>query len=186
MKTTATAIIAFATFTSPGEIVTKQVNTSNSDIIWKGHKLGGSHEGTISIESGTLDFDGEKLVGGNFVIDMSSITVTDLDGDNKASLEGHLKSDDFFGVDTYNTADLEFTSVSSKGNGLYKVTGDLTIKKNTHPITFDLKIDGNKATTALKVDRSKFDVRYGSKSFFNDLKDKAIYDDFDLAVELDF
>ena len=186
MKTTATALIAFAAFTAPSEITTKQVNTSSSSITWKGYKLGGAHEGTIAIESGSLDFDGETLVGGTFKIDMSSITVTDLEGESKGNLEGHLKSDDFFGVETYNEASLIFTEVKPKANNTYEVTGNLTIKKHTHPITFDLVVNGSTATTALKVDRSKFDVRYGSKSFFNDLKDKAIYDDFDLAVNLNF
>ena len=186
MKTTATAIIAFAAFNTASEITKKQVNTETSQIVWKGHKLGGTHEGTITIENGALEFDRDQLVGGNFVIDMTTITVTDLSGDNKANLEGHLKSDDFFGVETFNKATLNFTDVADKGNGIYTVTGDLTIKNHTNPITFDLTITGDKATTELKVDRSKYDVRYGSKSFFNDLKDKAIYDNFDLEVALNF
>ena len=186
MKTTATAIIAFAAFNKTSEITKKEVNTETSEIVWKGHKLGGTHEGIITIENGSLEFDGQKLIGGNFVIDMTSITVTDLSGDNKANLEGHLKSDDFFGVETYNKATLNFTSVQEKNDGLYIVTGDLTIKNHTNPITFDLNVGEDNATTSLKVDRSKYDVRYGSKSFFNDLKDKAIYDNFDLAVTLKY
>lgn len=164
----------------------KEIKTDKSQVVWKGYKVTGSHEGIISIKSGHLTFDNDKLVGGEFVIDMSTITVTDLEGDYKGKLEGHLKSDDFFGTANNPTATLVFTDVSESGKNAYNVTGDLTIKGKTNPINFVLSVYGNKATASLKVDRSKYDVRYGSASFFDNLKDKTIYDEFDLISDLEF
>ncbi|GAB5564603.1 MAG: YceI family protein [Winogradskyella sp.] len=186
-KTVALLLVAFTTFAYATEDNDKKaVKTTKSTVVWKGYKVTGSHTGTIAIKSGDLEFDGETLVGGSFTIDMTSIVVTDLEGDSKASLEGHLKSDDFFGVDNYTTASLTFTSVKATGKNSYKVTGDITIKGTTESITFDLSVYGNKANATLKVDRTKFNVRYGSSSFFDGLKDKVIYDEFDLVVDLEF
>ena len=119
-------------------------------------------------------------------MDMSSITSTDLEGEYKGKLEGHLKSDDFFGVEKHPNASLIFTKVKSTGKNSYEVTGDITIKGKTDTIKFDISVYGNKANVTLKVDRTKFDVKYGSSSFFDGLKDKAIYDDFDLVADLEF
>lgn len=181
-----TAIIAFATFTASVEAQEQTVNTSESKVVWKGYKVAGSHEGTIKIESGTLQFNGEQLTGGEFVMDMTSINTTDLEGEYKDQLDGHLKSDDFFGVETHPTAKLVFTKVTPSGKNAYDVQGSLTIKGITNPISFTLSVYGSKATVNLKIDRSQYNVRYGSKSFFNNLKDKAIYDEFDIVADLQF
>jgi polyisoprenoid-binding protein YceI len=127
-----------------------------------------------------------ELTGGEFVIDMSSITVTDLTGEDKGKLEGHLKSDDFFGVKNHPTSKLVITSVAKKSNGTYGVVANLTIKDKTNPVTFDLDWEDNSASTELTIDRSKYDVRYGSGSFFDNLGDQTIYDNFELEVELKF
>lgn len=164
----------------------KIIKTDKSTVVWKGYKVTGSHEETIAIKSGFLSFDDDKLVGGEFVIDMNTITVTDIQGDYKGKLEGHLKSDDFFGVANHATASLLITKVTASSKNAYNVTGDLTIKGKTNPISFVISIYGNKATASLKVDRSKYDVKYGSTSFFEGLKDKAIYDEFDLITDLEF
>ncbi|SFZ91918.1 YceI-like domain-containing protein [Flaviramulus basaltis] len=164
----------------------KEVKAENSKVVWKGYKVTGSHEGTIAINSGSLIFEKDKLTGGEFVIDMTSINTTDLEGEYKGQLDGHLKSDDFFGIEKYPTAKLVFNDVKSTGKNSYAVTGDLTIKGKTNPVNFTISIYGNKATASLKVDRTKYDVRYGSTSFFDNLKDKAIYDDFDLVADLEF
>lgn len=164
----------------------KEVNTKESKVVWKGYKVTGSHEGTVNLQSGTLNFEDDKLVGGEFTIDMTSIAVTDLSGDYQKKLEGHLKSDDFFGVKNHPTSTLVFTKVKSKGKNSYEVTADLTIKNKTNPVTFEISVYGKKATASLKVDRAKYDVKYGSTSFFDGLKDKAIYDEFDLVVDLVF
>lgn len=164
----------------------KQIKVETSKVTWKGYKVTGSHQGTINLKEGELTFKNDKLVGGNFTIDMSSIVNTDMEGEYKAKLEGHLKSDDFFGVEKFPSATLVFNEVKSTGKNSYKVTADLTIKNKTNPVTFDISIYGNKATANIKIDRTKFDVRYGSTSFFDDLQDKAIYDEFDLVSDLEF
>ncbi|GAA5222102.1 YceI family protein [Membranihabitans marinus] len=166
--------------------VTKEVKLDKSKVVWKGYKVTGSHYGTITLKSGALHFNDDQLVGGEFVIDMSTIVADDLEGSSKGKLEGHLKSDDFFGVEKFPTASLKLTKVEATGKNSYQATGDLTIKGITKPITFDLSIYGNKANATMKIDRSKYNVRYGSTSFFDDLKDKAIYDEFDLVADIEF
>lgn len=181
------AIVALFTFSFTlidGE--KKAIKTDKSSVVWKGYKVTGSHEGTISIESGHLLFDNEVLTGGAFVIDMTSILVTDLQGEYKEQLEGHLKSDDFFGVTNHSKANLVFNTVTTSGKNAYTVTGNLTIKGKTNPLTFSLSVYGSKANATLKIDRTKYDVKYGSSSFFDGLKDKAIYDEFDLIADLEF
>jgi polyisoprenoid-binding protein YceI len=165
------------------------VNTEKSNIDWKGEKVTGEHTGTIKISNGTLELKDGKLKGGEFVIDMTSLENTDLDGEYKGKLEGHLKSDDFFGVAKFPEATLKIKSVKETAkNGVYNVTADLTIKGITNPITFTatlINTDGViVANTNIIVDRSKYDVRYGSGSFFDNLGDKTIYDEFTLSVNL--
>ena len=181
------ALVAFTTFSFTvidGD--KKEIKTDKSKVVWKGYKVTGSHEGTISIKSGFLNFDNDILKGGEFVIDMTTINTTDLEGKYKDKLDGHLKSDDFFGIAAYPTATLVFTDVAASGKNAYIVSADLTIKGKTNPVTFTISIYGSKATASLKVDRTKYDVRYGSTSFFDGLKDKAIYDEFDLVSDLEF
>lgn len=184
MKTGVILFIASSStaFTTISE---KKVDIEQSTITWKGYKVTGQHEGTIELKEGTLLFEGNKLKGGNFIVDMTSLTTTDLEGEWKGKLEGHLKSEDFFGVTNHPIASLNITDVQNNG-GHYMVTGDLTIKDITNPVTFDMIVDENSAKASLKIDRSKFDIRYGSPSFFNNLKDKAIYDEFELNVSLAF
>jgi len=117
---------------------------------------------------------------------MATITADDLSGESKGKLENHLKSDDFFGSAKFAESKLKFTSVKMIGKNSYRVTGDLTIKSTTKPVTFELGVYGNKANATVKIDRSAYDVRYGSASFFNDLQDKVIYDEFDLVADLEF
>jgi polyisoprenoid-binding protein YceI len=177
----ATVVVAGLAFTNT---VIKQIDITESTITWVGKKVTGQHNGSINLQKGYLEMKGDNLVGGEFTIDMTSITVLDLkEGKGKEKLEGHLKSDDFFGVATYPTAKLVITNASGN-DGNYSVTGDLTIKATTLPITFDLMVNGNTATTKLTIDRSKYDVRYGSGSFFDNLGDKTIYDDFELDITL--
>ena len=163
---------------------TKQIDTSKSNVEWKAYKVTGSHNGTVSIKSGYLTFDDNKLSGGSITIDMTTINTTDLTGEYKNKLDGHLKSKDFFGVETHETSSLNFTKVKTTGKNAYEVTANLTIKGITKKVQFSISIYGSKATANLKVDRTKFDIKYGSSSFFDNLKDKAIYDEFDLVADL--
>ena len=163
------------------------INVDKSKLSWKGFKVTGSHEGNLRFESGTLTFteDG-KLVDGTFLIDMKSMECTDLEGEYKEKLDGHLKSKDFFGTNEHPSATLQFKEITVSGKNSYRIKGDLTIKGITNSIEFDFSIYGKKATATLKIDRTKYDIKYGSSSFFDGLKDKAIYDDFDIKVDLEF
>ena len=165
------------------------ISTLSSEVIWNGKKVTGQHFGTVSVKRGLLEISEGNLVGGSFEIDMTSISNTDLEGDYAIKLENHLKSDDFFGVATYPTAKFKITNVVSKGTpGAYKITGDLTIKSTTKRIKFDALVtsegSGIATTADIVIDRSEFDVRFGSGSFFDNLGDKTIYDDFTLSVKL--
>ncbi|NQX82892.1 MAG: YceI family protein [Flavobacteriaceae bacterium] len=164
----------------------KQINIEKSQVKWKGEKVTGSHEGLISLKGGSLTFENSKLTGGEFVMDMASINVTDLEGEYKGKLEGHLKADDFFGTSKFPTAKLVMKMVKETSKGNYNVVASLTIKGITESVTFDMVVSGNKATVSTKIDRTKYGIKYGSASFFDNLKDKAIYDEFDLNVELVF
>lgn len=184
-KTAAFGLIAFVTFTINAQ-TTKKVDATKSKIEWLGKKVTGQHNGDIKLKEGALVFNGSKLVGGNFTVDMTTINTTDLSGDYKGKLDGHLKSDDFFGVAKFPTAKLVFKTVADKGNNVTTVTADLTIKGKTNPVTFDITVNGNTATTKVIVDRAKYDIKYGSGSFFDNLGDKTIYDEFELDVTLNF
>lgn len=166
----------------------KEVNTEKSTVTWKAYKVTGSHTGTVELESGALMFDDDQLTGGEFTVDMSTLVSTDLEGDpdSKQKLEGHLNSDDFFATESHATSKLVFTDVKSTGKNSYEVTGDLTIKGITKPIVFDVSVYGSKATATVKVDRTNYDIKYGSGNFFENLGDKTIYDEFDLVVDLEF
>ncbi|MEO9892425.1 YceI family protein [Aurantibacter sp.] len=175
---------ATATATEPIDGEKKEIKTEASTITWKAYKVGGGHEGTVDLKSGHLEFNGKKLTGGEFVVDMPTIVTTDVEGDMKGKLEGHLKSDDFFAVENNKTSTLKITSVKPFNDQSYTVTGDLTIKGITKPITFVISLFESKATATLKVDRAKYDIKYKSGSFFENLGDKIIYDEFDLVVDL--
>ena len=164
---------------------TVKVDASTSTIEWVGYKVTGKHNGTIQVQSGALMFEEGVLVGGNFTIDMASIKCTDLEGDYAGKLEGHLKSDDFFGVEAHPTASFEIIKAVPYGtNGDYKVVGNLTIKEITKEIKFTANVTAEAAAAEMEIDRSDFNVKYGSGSFFDNLGDKTIYDEFDLKVML--
>ncbi|MFM2369734.1 MAG: hypothetical protein RL619_2044 [Bacteroidota bacterium] len=165
---------------------TKKVDATKSSISWIAKKVTGQHNGTVNLKSGALVFKGKKLTGGTFLVDMSSLTATDIQGEWQGKLNGHLKSEDFFGTEKFPTAALVFKKVSVKAPNVYTVTGDLTIKGITNPITFDLATTANSAATSLKIDRTKYDIKYNSASIFSSIGDKAIADDFELAVALTF
>ncbi|SFT13800.1 Polyisoprenoid-binding protein YceI [Mucilaginibacter polytrichastri] len=169
---------------------TYKVDTQKSNIEWTGKKIGGEHKGTIKVSGGSVVTNGKAPVSGTFTMDMKTIANTDLtDADYNAKLVGHLKSDDFFGVDKYPTATFVATKITPAGNGVANVTGNLTIKGTTNPVTFPVNytISGNTLTAVAKgvaVDRAKYNVKYGSKSFFESIGDKAIEDNFLLDITL--
>lgn len=183
------AVLVFAgTAFKAVDVVTYSVDTELSKVNWKAYKVTGQHEGYVNLKSGSLDFADGVLSGGAFEVDMTSMVVTDLEGEWKAKLEGHLKSEDFFSIEKFPTAAFKITKVTPQGPNKYKVEGDVTIKETTKSIRFtaDMTEEDGKmtATAAIELDRSDFDVRYGSASFFGNLGDKTIYDNFDLTVAL--
>lgn len=165
---------------------TKKIDVSKSSIEWLGKKVTGQHNGTVNFKDGAVVLKGNKLTGGNFTVDMASLTATDLSGEYQGKLNGHLKADDFFGTAKFPTATLVFKKIGTKSANVYTVTADLTIKGITKPVTFDMTVAGNSATTKFMVDRTKYDIKYNSKSFFESIGDKAIYDEFELNVKLAF
>jgi polyisoprenoid-binding protein YceI len=165
---------------------TKKIDASKSAINWVGKKVTGEHSGTVNFKDGAIVLKGKKLAGGTFTVDMTSLTATDLQGEYQGKLNGHLKSEDFFGTEKYPTATLVIKKIGTKSTNLYTVVADLTIKGITKPVTFDMAVNGNSATAAFKVDRTKYDIKYNSASIFSTIGDKAISDDFDLAIALKF
>jgi polyisoprenoid-binding protein YceI len=170
---------------------TYSVDRKGSNIEWLGEKVTGEHKGNISPKEGTVLMTDGKLTSVNLTMDMTTITCTDIeDKEYAAKLVGHLKNDDFFGVAENPTANFVSTGINviNLKEGKYTVTGDMTIKGKTNEVSFDISLiqDGNKmdAKSVIKIDRTKFDIHYGSASFFDDLKDKAILDIFTLTVKL--
>lgn len=170
-----------------------KVNVQESTIKWHATKVTGEHFGNVQLESGDINIQGNVLAGGQFTVDMSTLIVTDLDGEYKTKLEGHLKSDDFFSTERNKTAFLKIKTVSAipgakPGSDNYMIVADLTIKGITKEISFPAMVVINKekiiANVSFKINRAAFDIRYGSRSFFEGLGDKAIDDDFNLKVRL--
>ncbi len=182
----ATVVVAFA-FTTAN--VDYKVDKQQSKVAWVGKKVTGQHTGMINIADGKFTSDGKTLTGGSFEIDMNSITCTDLtDKGYNDKLVGHLKSDDFFSTEKFPKSTFVITSLTALGKDQYKVVGNLTIKGITKPVEFPALIQVTdkevKAAAKIKVDRTKYDIKYGSGSFFDNLGDKAIDNDFELNVDL--
>jgi len=175
----------------PTKATTYKVDTSQSELKWNGKKVTGEHYGTIGLKEGSFTLDGIKLTGGSFVANMNSIVVQDLtDKEFNGKLTGHLKSEDFFSVEKHPTASFVLTSATPKGNGTVDVAGNLTIKGITKPVSFPVTVtpskEGAKVKGTIVVDRSKYDMKFRSKSFFDaaTLGDKMVYDDFTIEVDL--
>lgn len=173
---------------------TYSVNIDESTINWKGFKPTGTHTGTISIQEGSISANENGLESGSFVINMKSINVTDLaSGEGKESLESHLmgtvegKEGDFFNVNQFPTAKFEITGYNAGENSMGKLSGNLTLRGKTQNISFPVSIydEGDKMTLksdSFTIDRTKWGITYGSKSFFDNLGDKFINDDMELQI----
>jgi polyisoprenoid-binding protein YceI len=179
-------VVVSSAFIAPFKAVTYKVDTEKSSLTWVGKKLTGSHNGSIALQSGNLVFNGKKLTGGNFAINMATIK----DADKSDRLEGHLKADDFFGVDKFATSTFTVKKVTPGTGNNVTVAGDLTIKGITNPISFPATVawnsDGSVTATAEKivVDRTKYGIKFRSKGMFPDVGDKMIYDEFELGIKL--
>jgi polyisoprenoid-binding protein YceI len=155
------------------------VDLAKSEFKWTGTKVAGSHYGKVPLQSGTITEENGVLKSGEFVVSVAQLTVDDLQGESAGQLAGHLKSPDFFDTGKSPTAKLVVKSVQGT-----KATGDLTIKGITHPTTFDVKKDGAAYVGRLTFDRTRYNIKYNSKSFFDPkaLGDKLIHD----IVTVDF
>lgn len=161
------------------------VDPVKSKVEWTGRKIvGNSHHGELKLKSSQMEIKNDQIVKGTFVVDMTSLTDLDLeDKEYNAKLVGHLKSDDFFSVEKYPTATFTVKKATKFVNNKATVTGDITIKGTTKQITAVVnKVNASTYTSKLEVDRSQFDVRYGSNSFFDNLGDKAIDNIFVLNI----
>jgi polyisoprenoid-binding protein YceI len=168
---------------------TYQVDATQSKVAWNGKKVAGEHNGTINIAGGAFQVEKNKVVGGTVELDMNSIANLDItDKEYNQKLVGHLKSDDFFSAEKHPKATFKISSLTpikgaKAGAANYTANGNLTIKGITKPVSFpvNVAVNGNTITAksdAVVLDRTKWDIRYGSKSFFANIGDKAIHDDF--------
>ena len=164
----------------------QKVDVSASSIKWTGSQISGkTHYGSLKFKTGNITIKDNVVESGVFVVDMTSLSVDDLEGRGKKSLEGHLNSDDFFSVESFPTSSLRIDSGTKTGPNSYDVSGALTIKGISNKVNFSLILGNNNSANAnLTFDRSKFNVRYGSGSFFENLGDRLILDDIDLEVSL--
>lgn len=177
---------------STGAVKSTYAVTSGT-VNWTGKKPTGAHSGTVNVASGTLGLDKDhNLVSGDFVMDMTSITVTDLTGDDKMKLEGHLKNADFFAIDSFPTAEFKITKVmpvtGTEGVNC-QVIGDLTIKGITNAVTVPAEVmhDGNEVTVKsqqFEIDRTEWGIQYNSKKILGQAADNFIYDAIDLTIQL--
>lgn len=173
---------------NPENGVVIKINPAASGVEWTARKVTGKHNGKINLIEGHLEMNDGFLTGGSVTIDMTSIKVLDLQGESAGKLERHLKSDDFFSVHAFPTATLIITESTAKGNAQYDIKADLTIKGITHPVNFNAQLaplgKAHKGTASITIDRSLYNVKYGSGKFFEGLGDKTIYDEFELVIAL--
>ena len=187
------AFVAFSAFTFINAPIVYKIDTNKSDVAWVGKKVTGQHNGKIKIASGDLEVKGNVVSGGIITIDMTTISNEDLkEKESNDKLLGHLKSADFFNVEKFPTAKFEIGKMTPNtkavGKNNYNVTGKLTIKGITKDVSFPatVVIAGNSLTANadFKLDRTLWDIKYGSGKFFDGLGDKMIHDDFAIKFEI--
>ncbi len=166
-----------------------QIDKTKSVVRWIGRTPVKFHDGTIDIQEGNFSVDDNGILNGNIIIDMESINCTDLSGGGKKSLEEHLMNDDFFSVNKFKTSKINISSEMKPNNGLIDFKGSLEIKNISKPISFKSSINKTPegkytASSKLTFDRSMYNVKYKSKSFFDDLGDKFINDDIEIELEI--
>lgn len=166
-----------------------QIQQTSSTVNWTGKKVLGLHTGSINIANGYIEITDNAIISGEIVIDMASITITDI-ADKKTHDEflGHLQNDDFFSIAQFKTAKLSITGSIKIETNKFKIDGNLTIKDITHPVSFiatvEVFTDFLHALGEIVIDRTLYNIRYGSGKFIDNLGDKLIYDDFVLQFKL--
>lgn len=166
-----------------------EIDTKASKVYWTGKKVTGEHTGYLSVANGTVQVENNAVVGAALTMDMNSIVNTDLEaGEWNDKLVGHLKSEDFFSVAKFPESKFTITSVRKTSGSEYAVTGNLTIKGITNEISFPatIKVENGSvnAQGTATVDRTKWNVQYGSGKFFAGLGDKMIYDEFEIKFDI--
>jgi len=172
----------------PKKPATYVVNTTESVIEWEAKKVTGQHNGKVPLSGGQMVIDGKKLVSGNFEANMAELKTVELNGNGSPRLDGHLKSDDFFSTEKFPKATFTMTNAKENGSGKYDITGDLVIKGISKPVSFTAAVapQGDKilGSATITIDRTKYDIKYRSSNWFENLGDKAIYDEFQIVVKL--
>jgi polyisoprenoid-binding protein YceI len=180
---------SLTTIAKPAKPVVFKADIKGSKITWLAKKATGEHAGNVSVSDGTFTVENNTLKAATFEIDTRTITDTDIaDEAGNAKLVGHLKSTDFFSVEAHPKATFVLTSATKAASDAYNVKGNLTIKGITNEVSFPatVVISGKKlnATAKITIDRTKYDIKFRSKNFFENLGDKVIYDEFNLNVAL--
>lgn len=159
-------------------------DTGQTRLLWLGEKVTGQHTGTINLKSGWITWKDNRIISGEFIIDIASLKDT---GGNER-LEAHLRSDDFFGAEQFPESRLVITGSTPFDKGTAVISGNLTIKDTTNPIEFksamQKKDDGLWFFSNIIIDRTKYNIRYGSGTFFDNLGDRTIFDEFKIKVSL--
>jgi polyisoprenoid-binding protein YceI len=185
----ALSLATIFTFATNPHIDNVRVNSESSSVKWTGSKIASSHEGNVSVAKGSLSINHGTLVGGEIAINMNSITCTDIESESLSKkLVGHLKDEDFFNSKAFPLAFIKITKAVKNEGSNYTIVADLTIKGITNSIKFeaDVNIKGVEflAKSKIKIDRTLWDIKYGSGSFFKNLGDKMILDDIALDIVL--
>ena len=166
-------------FMISGSAYAGNLDTEKSSLGWLGTKLTGKHFGKLTFKDGNILTKDGKWTGGNFIVDMNSISVEDIQGNGAAKLTRHLKSDHFFHIEKYPTAELKVKSV--KGN---TVNASMTIRGKTNPVSFTYEKKGKAFVGKMVFDRSKFDIKYRSKSFFPNVGEKIIHNNISVDFKI--
>lgn len=175
------AVLLFLNVAAQSKLV---ADTSKTKLTWLAEKVTGQHTGTVNLKSGWINWTDNKINGGEFIIDMTSLK----ESERNSRFEGHMRSDDFFSIEKFPVAKLAITGSTPFDKGTGTISGNLTIKDITNPIEFKAAVqkkdDGTWFFANMIVDRTKYNIKYGSGSFFENLGDKTIFDDFKLKINL--
>jgi polyisoprenoid-binding protein YceI len=184
-----TIFIVLSSFSFSENSTPTTVNKTESTVSWNAKKVTGEHYGKVPLQDAQLDYSNGKITGGSFTMDMVNLTVEDIaDANSNKRLADHLRSDDFFSVEKFNTSTFKITEAKSSNGKDYTITGTLTIKGISNTVTFPATVSVEKgkivANADITFDRTKYDIKYRSGNYFENLADKMIYDDVTLKVKL--
>lgn len=164
-----------------------KINTEKSVVGWKAAKVSGEHFGSVSVAQGSMEVKNELIADAEIIMNMTTITVDDMEGEYAEKLRGHLNSEDFFAVEQFPTAIFNLSGMKYV-DGQYVASGSMQIKDTTGPVSFPVTLKNENGAVVISgtavIDRTKYGIKYGSGQFFDDLGDKMIYDEFELKFTL--